>query len=68
MVVKNRFDDLLDKGNFIEACNEYPDKKKEIVSYLTEENLFSELKDFQKEYPTDVGAFELAFYEKNGIK
>ncbi|OJG97574.1 hypothetical protein RV18_GL000642 [Enterococcus termitis] len=68
VVVKNRFDDLLDKGNFIEACNEYPDKKKEIVSYLTEENLFSELKDFQKEYPTDVGAFELAFYEKKWDK
>ncbi|MBO0423381.1 hypothetical protein [Enterococcus plantarum] len=51
-----------------ELGKKYPDQHTKIATLLAEEKQFEKLKDFQKEYPTDEGAFNLAFHEKKWEK
>lgn len=68
VAVKDEFSDLLQKKEYSKAAKQFPNKRIDIATYLAEHELFSDLKDYQKEFPTDTGAFDLAFYEKEWEK
>lgn len=51
-----------------ELEKKYPKRLSEVANSLAEEKQFDKLESFQEKYPTDEGAFNLAFYKKEWEK
>ena len=55
---------LLQKKDYFQAAELYPNDIKAIEGEIVKNQDFGELKNFNTKYPTDVGSFDLAFYEE----
>ncbi|MFD2388857.1 hypothetical protein [Enterococcus rivorum] len=55
----------LEKKSAIEVGNKFPEDHVLIVEYLVEKKKFKDLETFQDSFPTEEGAFNLAFYQED---
>lgn len=58
-------DPVLSMENYLEIASRDASRKEEIANFLAEKEDYERLEQFQKEYPTSIGQFELAFNEKD---
>ncbi len=65
---KPTYEQLLQEGKYLEASEAFPDNLEAIEQYLVEKQEFQELKTFNERFPTNEGAFDLAFYQKEWKK
>lgn len=56
---------LIEAQAYLQAATEYPEKRHELIDYLTEQQEFTWLKEINEYYPTADAQFDLAFFEKN---
>ena len=56
---------LIEAQAYFQAATEYPEKRHELIDYLTEQQEFTWLKEINEYYPTADAQFDLAFFEKN---
>ncbi|WP_300122205.1 hypothetical protein [uncultured Enterococcus sp.] len=65
---KPSYEELLKKNEYLQAASLYPDKLEQIEWLISENQDISNLKKFQKKYPTIQGDFDLTFYQKKWQK
>lgn len=62
---KETLSELLKQGEYRQAAERYPDKKEQIVQFLSDQKLYEDLTTFNAAYPTSDGTFELAFHRED---
>lgn len=65
---KPDYNQLMQKGEYVQAVKEYPMKKQATEQYLFENKKLTQLETFNKRYPTANGQYDVAFYQKHWSK
>ena len=47
--------------NYLEIAEKVPSRQEEIADFLAQNHAFKKLEEYEEKYPTEIGAFELAF-------
>ncbi|EMF0094484.1 hypothetical protein ACH0DZ_002563 [Enterococcus hirae] len=47
--------------NYLEIAEKVPSRQEEIADFLAQNHAFKKLEEYETRYPTEIGAFELAF-------
>lgn len=54
--------------NYLEIAEKLPSRQEEIADFLAQNQDFEKLEAFERNYPTEIGAFELAFNQQDWEK
>ncbi|WP_086325192.1 hypothetical protein [Enterococcus faecium] len=54
--------------NYLEIAEKVPSRQEEIADFLAQNHAFKKLEEYEEKYPTEIGAFELAFNHQEWAK
>lgn len=63
-IEENEWKRLIEEQGYLKAAERYPEKRHELIDYLTEKKEFTWLKEINEYYPTKDAQFDLAFFDK----
>ncbi|EOH88718.1 hypothetical protein ACTNBL_07890 [Enterococcus villorum] len=64
---ENEWQRLVEEQWYLKAAELYPEKRHELIDYLTEKKEFTWLKEMNEQYPTQDAQFDLSFFNKEWL-